>query len=318
MRIDLLDAATLGDDLDLQIFSRWGELYIHQVSIEEDLEELLKKTKVVITNKLVFSKELMKKLPELKLICLTATGYDNIDVEGARELGIAVTNVAGYSTESVAQHTLALLLSLKEQIPWYDKYIKEGKYQHAPVFTNLSRPWQELKGKKWGIIGLGNIGRRVAELAEAFGCSVSYTSTSGVSRKEPWPQIDLNRLLKESHVVSVHAPLNDRTHNLLDYEQFQLMRDNSFFLNLGRGPIISEAGLCKSLEEGKPAGAALDVFSKEPISQKNPLMQINCPDRLILTPHTAWGSLEARNTLLQEISLNIEAFLSGTKRNRVV
>lgn len=318
MRLDLLDSATLGDDLDLSLFESHGEFHIHQVSTQEELPTKLKNTQVVITNKLVFTREIMEQLPELKLICLTATGFNNIDTQAAKDLGIGVANVAGYSTESVAQHTLSLLLSLVEQIPWYDQFVKTGQYQEAPVFTNISRPWKELKGKKWGIIGLGNIGRRVAQLAEAFGCEVQWYSTSGVERDEPWPRVDLETLLSSSHVVSIHAPLNSSTENLLDYPEFCKMSQESFLLNLGRGPIINEAGLAKALDEGQLAGAGLDVFTKEPIDPANPLLHCSAPDRLILTPHNAWGSLEARNLLMNEISLNIEAFTKGEQRNRIV
>jgi len=318
MKLDILDAATLGDDLDLSLFEEFGDLTIHQAADPESLPGLLAETQVVITNKLVFTRELMKQLPKLKLICLTATGYNNVDHPAAEELGIALCNVAGYSTGSVAQHTFSLLLSLLEQIPWYDHFVKSGEYQKAPVFTNISRPWFELSGKKWGIIGLGNIGRRVAALAEAFGCRVSYYSTSGTAREEAWPSVPLDQLLAESHVVSVHAPLNEKTRNLMNYDRFCKMRRDAFFLNLGRGPIVDDTGLCKALEEDRIAGAGLDVFSREPIEPENPLLQIACPDKLILTPHNAWGSIEARTLLMREIAENIRAFEQGTKRNRIV
>lgn len=318
MKIDLLDAATLGDDLDFSLFRQWGELTVHACVERDELPSLLKNTEIVITNKLVFSREVIQQLPRLQLICLTATGYNNVDIDAARERGVAVANVAGYSTESVAQHTFSMLLSLLEHISWYDHFVKSGEYQQAPVFTNVSRPWFQLKGKKWGIIGLGNIGRRIAELAQAFGCDVSYFSTSGVERPEPWPRKELAALLQENQIVSIHAPLTEQTRSLIGTEQFKLMGKDAYLLNLGRGPIVDEEALARALESGEIAGAALDVFTREPVKPENPLLHINCPDKLLMTPHNAWGSIEARTLLMQEISHNIEAFLKGEKRNRIV
>lgn len=318
MKIDLLDAATLGEDLDFSLFRQWGELTVHSCVQREELPGLLKETDIVITNKLVFTREVMEQLPRLKLICLTATGYNNVDVEAAEDKGIAVANVAGYSTESVAQHTFSILLSLLEHIPWYDRFVKSGVYQQAPVFTNVSRPWFQLKGKKWGIIGLGNIGRRVAELAAAFGCEVSYCSTSGIKRPEKWPRKELKTLLKESHIISIHAPLSEGTRSLIGKEELTMMQKEAFLLNLGRGPIVDESALAEALEQNEIAGAALDVFTREPIKPENPLLHISCPEKLLLTPHNAWGSIEARTLLMQEISQNIEAFLNKRRRNRIV
>jgi len=240
-----------------------------------------------------------------------------IDLKYARSRNITVTNVAGYSTHSVAQHTFALLFYLLESLTYYDQYVKSRKYAGSDIFTHLDRSFWELKGKTWGIIGLGTIGRTTADIARAFGCHVVYYSTSGKNRDDNYVRVELPDLLKTSDIVSIHAPLNTQTHNLIRYDELKLMKKQALLLNLGRGGIINEADLAKALDEGLIAGAGLDVLEKEPIEESNPLLHIKDGSRLIITPHIAWASIEARHTLLKEIILNIEAFLNGTARNVV-
>lgn len=318
MRIEFLDGATLGEDLDYSELESLGEFIHHRVFDQKKMAEKLKDADILVSNRLVYKRELLEKLPRLKLICLTATGFNNVDTEAAKDLGIAVANVRGYSTESVAQHCFTLLLSLLGQVDYYDRFVKEESFRELPLFTSISRNWFELKGKNWGIIGMGNIGRRVAELASAFGCHVRYSSVSGSKREEAWPEIPLDELLKTSRILSIHAPLTEKTRDLLQYEDLCKMQKDSLLLNLGRGPVLSETGLARALEEGKIGGAALDVFRKEPLEIGNPLLRLSCPEKIILSPHIAWGSMESRTCLLAEICENIRAFERGEKRNRVV
>ena len=317
MKIVFLDTKTVGDDIDLSIFKDFGEFIAYPITKEDEVIERVKDADVIITNKVIIDKKVMDNAPNLKLICVAATGYNNIDVKYAKEKGIAITNVAGYSTESVVQHTFALLLYLLEHLRYYDDYVKSGEYAKSEIFTHLGKPFWEINGKTWGIIGLGTIGRRVGEVAESFGAKVIYSSTSGVKRKEKYPEYSLDELLKVSDIVSIHAPLNEKTKNLITYEKLKLMKPTAILLNLGRGGIVNEKDLAKALNEGLIAGAGLDVLEKEPINPDNPLLKIKNKDRLFITPHIAWTSIEARKRLINEIYENIKAFLKGEIRNRI-
>ncbi len=317
MKLAILDAKTLGSDIDLSGFSQFGEVEIYETTKPEETLERVKDKDIVVTNKVVIDKNIMDNSPNLKLICVAATGVNNIDVEYAKKKGIQVRNVAGYSTESVVQHTFAMLFYLLESLRYYDDYVKSGEYAKSDIFTHLGKPFWEIRGKTWGIIGLGTIGRRVADVASAFGANVIYYSTSGVERKEKYPRVSLDELLKTSDIVSIHAPLNEKTQGLIGYEQIKLMKPTAYLLNLGRGGIVVEEDLAKALDENLIAGAALDVLGKEPITEDNPLLKIKNKEKLFITPHIAWTSVEARKTLVNEIIENIKAFLEGKDRNRV-
>lgn len=317
MKLAILDAKTLGSDIDLSGFSQFGEVEIFQTTKPEETLERVKDKDIVITNKVVIDKNIMYNAPNLKLICVAATGVNNIDIEYAKQKGIQVRNVAGYSTESVVQHTFAMLFYLLESLRYYDDYVKSGEYTKSDIFTHLGRPFWEVRGKTWGIIGLGTIGRRVADVASAFGANVIYYSTSGVERKEKYPRVSLEELLKTSDIVSIHAPLNEKTKGLIGYEQIKLMKPTAYLLNLGRGGIVIEEDLAKALDENLIAGAGLDVLEKEPIVEDNPLLKVKNKEKLFITPHIAWTSIEARKTLINEIIENIKAFLEGKDRNRV-
>ncbi len=316
-KIVVLDAKTLGN-IDLSLWHKLGEVVIYPTTKPEETIERIKNADVIITNKVVIDQKMMENSPKLKLICVAATGTNNIDLKAAQKLGIAVTNVAGYSTRSVAQHTFAMLFYLLESLNYYDNYVKSSRYSKNDIFTHLDKPFYEISGKRWGIIGLGTIGKEVAKIAEAFGCEVVYYSTSGVMRKEPYPRVSLDVLLTTSDIVSIHAPLNERTKNLITYEKLKLMKRNAVILNLGRGGIINEKDLAKALDEGLISAAALDVLEKEPIEPDNPLLKIKNKERLLITPHIAWASIEARKRLVYEIYENIKAFFEGRKRNRLV
>ncbi len=317
MKIVFLDAKTVGDDVDLRVLEGFGDLIVYPTTAPSELGERIYDADIIITNKVVIDKKAMDNAPNLKLICVAATGTNNVDIRYAKEKGIAVTNVAGYSTESVVQHTFSMLFYLLEHLKYYDEYVKSGNYAQSDIFTHLGRPFWEIYQKRWGIIGLGTIGRRVAQVAKAFGAEVVYYSTSGVKRKEDFPQVSLQELLSTSDVVSIHAPLNERTKNLITYKELKLMKPSAILLNLGRGGIVNEQDLARALDEDLIAGAGLDVLEKEPIDPDNPLLKIKNPEKLFITPHIAWTSIEARQRLINEIAKNIEAFLNGAVRNRV-
>ncbi len=315
--IHFLDAKTIGEDIDLSVFSKIGVFKAYPVTKREETAERVKDADIIITNKVIIDKEVIDKAKNLKLICVAATGTDNVDIEYAKKKGIAVTNVAGYSTYSVVQHTFAMLFYLLEKLRYYDDYVKNGEYSKSDIFTHTGRPFYQIKDKVWGIIGLGTIGREVAKVAQAFGARVIYYSTSGKKREEKYPSVDLDTLLKISDIISIHAPLNERTKNLITYERLKLMKPTSFLLNLGRGGIVNEKDLARALDENLIAGAGLDVLEKEPIDPDNPLLHIKNREKIYITPHIAWTGLEARKKLVEEILKNIHSFLSGKIRNRV-
>ncbi len=315
--IVFLDASTVGSDTDLSVFETLGTFKKFDTTSPEEVIERIKGADVVITNKVVLDKHALEKANNLKLICIAATGTNNVDIEYAKKKGIAITNVAGYSTYSVVQHTFAMLFYLLENLRYYDDFVKTGLYSQSKIFTHIGRPFFEIKGKTWGIIGLGTIGREVAKVASSFGAKVIYYSTTGIDRQEVYERKDLDTLLRESDIVSIHAPLNEKTKNLITYEKIKLMKKTAFILNLGRGGIINEEDLAKALDEGIIAGAGLDVLEKEPIEKENPLLKIKDKSRLFITPHIAWTSIEARRKLIKEIAENIKAFFEGKIRNRV-
>ena len=260
-------------------------------------------------NKIAINEQTIGTAKNLKLVCVTATGTNNLDKEYLKKRGIAWRNVAGYSTESVTQHTFALLFYLLEKIRYYDDYVKNEKYINDTVFTHFAEHFNEVNGKTWGIIGLGTIGRRVADIAKAFGARVIYYSASGSPAQEGYEQVDFETLLATSDIVSVHAPLNEYTKDLMDREAFAKMKKTAIFLNLGRGPIVVEQDLYEALETGEIAAAGLDVLCEEPMSETNPLAKIKDSKKLIITPHIAWASVEARNRLMQIIAGQIREFL---------
>ena len=316
MKILMLDSSTYGDDVNIDKYYELGEVKSYSTSTRE---EALKRVneynpEVVIINKIVADKEFIDAAPALKMIAETATGYNNIDVAYAKEKNIRVANVAGYSTDSVVQHTFALGLYLIEKMSYY---VKSGEYAKCPIFSHFSNVFHELTGKTWGIVGLGTIGKGVAKIAADFGCRVIYYSASGRTQDVPYERKELDEFLKKSDIVSIHAPLNDKTNNLFDSAAFDKMKTSAILLNLGRGPIVNDADLADALDAGKIAGAGLDVLGKEPIEADNPLLRIKDSTKLVITPHVAWGTVEARTRLMDEVYENIVAFTKGEKRNAV-
>lgn len=309
MKLVFLDTKTIGEDIDLSAYDALGEVVKYGFSTLEEIPERVKDADVLIVNKIVINEQTIGNAKNLKLVCVTATGTNNLDKEYLKKRGIAWRNVAGYSTESVTQHTFALLFYLLEKIRYYDDYVKDEKYINDTVFTHFAEHFNEVNGKTWGIIGLGTIGRRVADIAKAFGARVIYYSASGSPAQEGYEQVDFETLLTTSDIVSVHAPLNEYTKDLMDREAFAKMKKTAIFLNLGRGPIVVEQDLYEALETGEIAAAGLDVLCEEPMSETNPLAKIKDSKKLIITPHIAWASVEARNRLMQIIVEQIREFL---------
>ncbi|MBO7312205.1 MAG: hydroxyacid dehydrogenase [Alistipes sp.] len=293
----------------LEKITSQGEYIAYENTAKEQVVERLKGATIAITNKVVIDGDAMRQLPDLKLICVAATGMNNVDLETAKELGIEVKNAVGYSTTSVAETTLASALALARNIVYFDEYFHDGRYAKADRAFCYDRFTFELRGKKWGIIGMGNIGREVARLASAFGCEVRYFSTSGVKREEQYPAMELNELLEWSDIVSVHSPLNERTRGLVGRNELQKMKPTSIIINVARGGIIDEAALAEALDSGWVSAAALDVFSVEPL-RESPLYDIKDKYRLLASPHNAWSAAEAIDRLIDCVAENIRVWLA--------
>ncbi len=306
--IVFLDGDTLGKDISLSPIEQQGNLKVYGNTLAGEVRKRIAEANCVITNKVVLSRDEIDAAPHLKLICVAATGMNNIDLEYAKQKNIPVKNVAGYSTDSVVQLTFALLLNMVCSISYYDRYVKSGAYTSSALFTHLGRTYFELQGKQMGIIGMGSIGQKVAAIATAFGMKVVYYSTSGKNNQSQYPRMELDELLGTSDVVSIHAPLNEQTKNLLTFEKLKLMKPTACLLNLGRGGIVNEAALTRALNENLLAAAATDVYEQEPMPSDHPFSRINDKEKLVLTPHIAWASIEARKRLVELMAKNIDVF----------
>jgi glycerate dehydrogenase len=304
MKIVFLDAATMSN-VSFEPFERLGDFVKYDSSTAAQARERVKDADVLLINKVLVNKELIDSAPNLKLICIAATGVNNIDVEYASSKGIPVRNAVGYSTDSVVQSTFMHILSLVGGAPYFDESVKSGRYSRSGMFTDPNWNWWELAGKTIGIIGLGNIGRKVARIAEAFGMKVCYFSTSGTGHCKDYPCLPLEQLLSESDIVSIHAPLNDRTLNLIGEHELSLMKPHAFLINMGRGAIVVEEALAKAVDNGVIAGAGIDVFVTEPIPEDHPYMSMKHPERMRLAPHVAWAAIEARERLVGIMADNI-------------
>jgi glycerate dehydrogenase len=308
MNIVLLDQKTLGDDLDLNSLTKLGQLTSYETTTKKQTLERMSGAEIIVTNKVVITKEMMQESPHLKLICIAATGMNNVDLEAAKELNIQVKNVVGYSTPSVVQHTFSMMFYLLGKLEYYNRQVKSKAWSKSGLFTDVSQPFSELSTKTWGIIGLGTIGKEVAQMAENFGVKICYYSTSGKNLINDYHHYTLDELLAKSDIVSIHCPLNEQTNNLINQSNLKHLKDHSILLNLGRGGIVNELDLANELNS-RPLYAGLDVLSTEPIEETNPLLSINNFDQLLITPHLAWASLESRKRLLVGIVENIEAYL---------
>ncbi len=307
MKIVILDRATLGFDIDVSIFEKYGEVTSYDVTKKEKTKERIKDADIVLTNKVVIGKDEMDD-SNVKLICITATGTNNVDLVYAKEKDIEVKNVAGYSTSSVVQVAFSMIFYFVQKLNYYKSYVDEGKWQKSKIFTHIDEPFYELDKKRVGIIGLGEIGRNLAKKARAFDCEVVYFSTSGKNSNSEYKQASLDELLKTSDIISIHAPLNENTKDLLNYENMKNMKKGAILLNLGRGGIINENDLAKLIDE-KEIYCGIDVVNKEPIEESNPLLKVKNKDRLLLTPHIGWASIEARTRLVEMVAQNIEDFI---------
>jgi lactate dehydrogenase-like 2-hydroxyacid dehydrogenase len=307
VKIVIVDALTFGD-ADLSSFFKLGDVDLYQTTSATELLERVANANVIVTNKVVISRDLMLQLQELKLICVAATGMNNVDLDAAKEMKIEVKNVTGYSSNSVIQHTFSMLFYLMGHSKYYDDFVKNGSYAKSKIFTDITKPFFEVKGKKWGIIGLGTIGHGVADVAKAFGAKICYYSTSGKNSTDEFERVDLDELLRSCDIISIHAPLNEKTLNLLGYEQLLMSKNKAVILNLGRGGIIDEEAVARIIDE-REIYFGLDVLSSEPMIENHPLQSIKNRDNLYITPHIAWASVEARAKLIAGVVQNIESFM---------
>ena len=319
MKIVVLERNSVGPDIPVDCFYELGDVtcYKNTVTIEE-VKERVKDADIIVANKSSMCEESLKNAPNVKMICEFATGYDNCDLAYCKSRGIRVTNVPDYCSAMVAQHTFALALALSQKLPHYDHYVKSGAYSTQDRFSNFDRSFYELEGKTWGIVGMGNIGKRVAKIATAFGCKVIFHSVTGKSTVTDYPQVDKETLLRESDFLSLHCPLSDLTRDFIDKDALEQMKPSAYLINVARGPVVNNTDLYEALEAEEIAGAGLDVLEKEPLELTNPLSKIKDSNKLIITPHLAWGSVEARMRCVEGVYENIRAFQQGEERNVII
>lgn len=317
MNIVMLDRNSLGMDVDISVFHKFGNFTAYDVQNREESKVAIKDAEVLIFNKTKVDEDLLQHAPNMQLLCVTATGWDNIDVPYATSRGIQVRNVRNYSTPAVCQHTFALALYLLEKLNFYDEYVKSGAYSKQLGFSNFSEAYHELSGKTWGIIGMGNIGKAVAKVAEAFGCRVIHFSPSGNTQPGDYEKVSFGEILQQSDILSIHCPLTDKTRNLINKEALSQMKQTAILVNVSRGPVVNDADLAAALNQNLIGAAGLDVLGVEPMAEDNPLGLIKDSRKLLITPHMAWASVEARNRCIQEVALNIEAFEQKIERNLV-
>lgn len=318
MNIVALERNSVGTDIDVSAFQKLGNVtyYANTVTIEEAAERI-QNAEIIIANKTPMNETTLKDAPNVKLICELATGYDNCDLAYCKSRGIKVTNVVNYSTAMVAQHTFTLALALVQKLAHYDEYVKSGAYSSQDRFSNFDVPFTELDGKTWGIVGMGNIGKRVAKIASAFGCRVIFHSITGQSGVTEYTQVDKDTLLAECDFLSLHCPLSDLSRNFIDRAALRKMKKTAILINVARGPVVNNTDLYEALTHRDIMAAGLDVLEKEPLELSNPLSRLKDSNQIIITPHLAWGSVEARTRCVEEVCKNIEAFMQGIDRNVV-
>lgn len=318
MNIVALERNSVGTDISVDCWNELGNVTCYENTVTvEDVKERIKDADVIIANKSLMNEESLKDAPNVKLICDLATGYDNCDLAYCKSRGIKVTNVVDYSTAMVAQHTFTLALALSQKLVHYDNYVKSGAYSAQDRFSNFDLPFYELEGKTWGIVGMGNIGKKVASIAKAFGCKVIFYSITGKSTCKDYLQVDKDTLLRESDYLSLHCPLSDLSRDFIDKEALQKMKKTAILINVARGPVVNNADLYEALIAGEIQAAGLDVIEKEPLQLSNPLSKLKDSNQLIITPHLAWASVEARTRCVEGVYLNIKAFQNGEDRNVV-
>ena len=311
MKIVLLDAGTMGGDIDFSSLEKLGECVKYHNTLASEVPERISDADVVIINKVLLNEAVLKDAKNLKLICVFAIGYNNIDIEYCRKRNIRVRNVPGYCVKSVCQHTFALLFALLEKLRYYDDFVKNGDYSKSGLANHLGKPFFEINGKKWGIVGMGAIGRAVADCASAFGAEVSYSSISGAVRKEKYENVPFEQLISQSDIISVHAPLNEKTKHIIGEAEFKKMKKTAYIVNVGRGAVIDENALVQAINSGEIAGAALDVYSDEPPLDGAVVLSVKDKEKIVYTPHIAWASVEARQRCVDMTAENVSAFING-------
>lgn len=318
MKIVILERNSVGEDVSVDCIRDFGDVEIYRNTVTPDeVRERVKDADIIIANKSPMREETLKDAPNVKLICEFATGYDNCDLEYCKSRGIKVANVRDYCTGMVAQHTFTLALALSQKLFHYDQYVKSGQYSAQDRFSNFDLPFTELEGKTWGIVGMGNIGRQVAKIAAAFGCKVIFHSITGKSSCTEYHQVGKDTLLAESDFLSLHCPLSELSRNFIDAAALKKMKQTAVLINVARGPVVNNRDLYEALVSGEIAAAGLDVVEREPLEDGNPLSRLKDSNQLIITPHLAWASVEARTRCVEEAYKNIEAFLQGKERNVV-
>ncbi|MBO5931602.1 MAG: hydroxyacid dehydrogenase [Clostridia bacterium] len=314
MKIVFLDAATIGNDLTYEIFEQIGEVVVYSTTNDEEFSAHAKDADVLVINKVKLNESNLPKAPRVKLICLAATGFDNVDLDYCRKAGIGVCNVVGYSTQSVAQLTLAMALSLYTNLSQFTDFVRSGEYTNCGLANRLTPVYHEIAGKTWGIVGYGNIGKQVARVAEALGCRILVYKRTPVEGVEC---VDFDTVCQKSDILSLHVPLNESTRNLLDKEHIAMLKKNAVVINVARGAVTDEAALADAVLKGSIGGLGVDVYSKEPFDADHPFNKIKHLPNVLLTPHMAWGGYETRVRLLEEIKENIISFYAGKSRCRV-
>lgn len=315
MKISLLDIDTLGDDLDLSAVEGLGDVTIYPLTLQSDVKERITDADVLIINKVKLNSQNLPFAKNLKLICITATGFDNVDIEYCREHGIAVCNVAGYSTDSVVQLTMAMAFSLTTNLNAFDSYVKSGTYTESGIFNCLKPVFHEMSKMTWGVVGLGNIGGKVAKVAQAMGCKVLAYKKTPV---DDFECVDIDTLCEQSDIISLHTPLNDGTYHLINKDRLSKMKKNAILINVARGAVVDEAAVSDAVINGKIAGLGVDVYSTEPMQKDSPYQQLLGRSNVIFTPHMAWGAYEARNRCIEEVAENIKSFMKNGRRSRIV
>jgi glycerate dehydrogenase len=318
MKIVIADKDSVGNDMDYSIYEELGDVTYYDDKVTEDnAKERLAGAQILVINKSQITDKLLDDAPDLELICEFATGFDNANIPACDRHGVKVANIKGYSTPSVAQHTFAMLFYLMENLRHYDEFVKSGAYASQDHFCCLDIPYEELEGKTYGIVGMGNIGRKVAGIATAFGAKVIFYASSGHSDCTDYEQVSFDELLRRSDVISLHCPLSDRTRGLFNREAFEKMKESAILINVARGAVVVEQDLYEALDSGSIRAAGLDVLNPEPMAKDSPLLKIQDSGRLIVTPHLAWASTEARIRCLEEVKMNIEGWMKGEPRNIV-
>lgn len=318
MKIVMMERNSVGPDIDVSCYQELGDVTYHKNTVTvEEVAERAKDADVIIANKAPMNEASLKDAKNVKLICELATGFDNCDLAYCKSRGIKVANVRDYCTSMVAQHTFTLALALVQKLAHYDDYVKSGEYSAQDRFSNFDVPFWELEGKTWGIVGMGNIGRRVAKIATAFGAKVIFHSVTGKSSVTEYPQVDKDTLLSESDFLSLHCPLSDLSRNFIDAEALKKMKKSAVLINVARGPVVNNTDLYHALVNGEIMAAGLDVVEQEPLRVDNPLSKLKDSNQIIITPHLAWGSVEARTRCVEEVYKNIESFMQGVDRNIV-